>query len=151
MTPSRCRRRLRAAFGASFVRPSPSLCGPRRLQAALAAFMRPSPPSYGPRRLHAALAAFMRPSPPLCGPRRLYAAIVAFTRLSPPSYGNRRCGHYRICPASAAAGERPAIRWLMLFSSSSRASSWRGVLWRSKSTKQIYGKSPKLYGRNPGV
>jgi hypothetical protein len=62
----------RAAFGASFVRPSaPLSCGPRRLfRAALAAsFVRLSPPlSCGPRRLHAALATFMRPSPPSCGP-----------------------------------------------------------------------------------
>ena len=94
MTPSRCRLRLRAAFDA--------------------VFMRPSPPSCGPRRLHAAVASFVRPSPSLCGHRRLHAALATFVRHSPFS-----CGHYRTCPASAAAGERPAIRWLILFSSSS--------------------------------
>ncbi len=123
------------------MRPSGPLCDPRRLLAGLAAFVRPSPPSFGPRRLHAALASFVRPWPPLCGPRRLHATLAAFVRLSPFS-----CGHYRTCPASAAAGERPAVRWLMLVSSSSRASSWRRVLKRSKSTKQIYGKSPNCMG-----
>jgi hypothetical protein len=109
MTPSPCRRRLRAAFGASFMRPSPPSCGPPRLHAALAAFMRPSPPSCGPRRLHAALAAFMRP--PSCGPRRLHAALAAFVRPSPSSCGPRRLH------AALTAFVRPLVRPLSHLSS----------------------------------
>ncbi len=48
------------------------------------------------------------------------------------------------CPACAAAGKRPACGWLIFSHPRPGPCLGRGVLWQSKSMKQLCGKSPKI-------